>query len=59
LRAFSKEIELQAQEKAQEMETIPKPWRQFIRRPRKQLQVTLISKKEIKKENIDNAKGSK
>jgi hypothetical protein len=59
LRAFSKEIELQAQEKAQEMETIPKPWRQSKRRPRKQLQVTLISKKEIKKENIDNAKGSK
>jgi hypothetical protein len=32
LQTFSKEIELQAQEKAQEMETTPKPWRQPIGR---------------------------
>jgi hypothetical protein len=50
---------LQAQEKAQEMEIFPKPWMQLVGRPQKQLQATLISKKEIKMENINDAKSSK
>jgi hypothetical protein len=44
---------LQAQEKVQEMEIAPKPYRQLVGRPQKQLQATLISKKEIKKENTN------
>jgi hypothetical protein len=52
LQAFSKEIELQAQEKAQEMEIVPKPWRQPIGRPQKQLQATSISGKEIKRRTL-------
>jgi hypothetical protein len=41
------------------METAPKPWRQLVGRPQKQLQATLIFKKEIKKKNTNDAKNSK
>ncbi len=32
LEAFSKDIKLQAQEKTQEMETTPQPWRRLVGR---------------------------
>jgi hypothetical protein len=50
---------LQAQEKAQEMKIALKPWRQLVGRQHKQLQASLISIKEIKKENTNDAKNSK
>jgi hypothetical protein len=41
------------------MEITPQPWRQLVGRPWKQLQATLILKKEIKKKNTDDVKSSK
>jgi len=41
------------------MEIALKPWRQLVGRPQKQLQATLISKKEVKKINTNDAKNSK
>jgi hypothetical protein len=53
--ALSKEIQSQIQEK----ETTPPPFKRPIGRPRKPMQTTLISKREIDKETIDDASNPK
>jgi hypothetical protein len=50
-----KEIQSQIQEK----ETTPSPFKKPIKKPRKPMQTTLISKREIKQETIDDASNSK
>ncbi len=55
VQALLKDIQSQIQEK----ETTPPPFKIPIGRPQKPMETTLISKREIKKETVDDANNSK